>query len=49
MCYSLWYNAPTMLPAGSQEAEELRSPASRLTAVNIVGALYVVLQVVNTV
>ena len=23
MCYSLWYNAPTMLPAGSLEAEEL--------------------------
>ena len=22
--YSLWYNAPTMLPAGSLEAEELR-------------------------
>ena len=24
MCYSLWYNAPTMLPAGKLEAEELR-------------------------
>ena len=24
MCYSLWYNAPTMLPEGSLEAEELR-------------------------
>ena len=23
MCYSLWYNAPTMLPAGSVETEEL--------------------------
>ena len=23
MCYSLWYNAPTMLPVGSLEAEEL--------------------------
>ena len=23
MCYSLWYNASTMLPAGSLEAEEL--------------------------
>ena len=22
MCYSLWYNAPTMLPAGSLEAAE---------------------------
>ena len=22
MCYSLWYKAPTMLPAGSLEAEE---------------------------
>ena len=21
MCYSLWYNAPTMLPAGSLDAE----------------------------
>ena len=21
MCYSLWFNAPTMLPAGSLEAE----------------------------
>ena len=21
MCYSLWYNAPTMLPAGSLEAD----------------------------
>ena len=35
MCYSLWYNAPTMLPAGSLEAE-----ASRLPAGNIVFALY---------
>ena len=24
MCYSLWYYAPTMLPAGSLEVEELR-------------------------
>ena len=24
MCYSLWYNAPMMMPAGSLEAEELR-------------------------
>ena len=24
LCYSLWYNAPTMLPAGSLEAEELK-------------------------
>ena len=24
MCYSLWYNAPTMLPAGNLEAEEPR-------------------------
>ena len=24
MCYSLWYNAPTMLPAGSLEADFLR-------------------------
>ena len=23
MCYSLWYNAPTMLPTGSLEAEAL--------------------------
>jgi len=22
VCYSLWYKAPTMLPAGSLEAEE---------------------------
>ena len=22
MCYSLWYNAPTMLPAGSLEVDE---------------------------
>ena len=28
MCYSLWYNAPTMLPAGSLEAEELRFQAT---------------------
>ena len=28
MCYSLWYNAPTMLPAGSLEAEELRFHAT---------------------
>ena len=28
MCYSLWYNAPTLLPAGSQEAEELRLQAT---------------------
>ena len=25
MCYSLWYNAPTMLPVGSLEAEELHA------------------------
>ena len=24
LCYSLWYKAPTMLPAGCLEAEELR-------------------------
>ena len=24
MCYSLWYKAPTMLPAGTLEAEFLR-------------------------
>ena len=29
MCYSLWYNVPTMLPAGSLEAEELRFQAYR--------------------
>ena len=28
MCYSLWYNAPMMLPAGSLEAEELRFQAT---------------------
>ena len=28
MCYSLWYNAPTMLPADSLEAEELRFRAT---------------------
>jgi hypothetical protein len=33
--YSLWYNAPTMLPTGSLDAS-----ASRLPAGNIVGALY---------
>ena len=27
LCYSLWYNAPTMLPAGSLEAEASRLPA----------------------
>ena len=27
MCYSLWYNAPTMLPAGNLEAEKLRFQA----------------------
>ena len=24
LCYSLWYNAPTMLPAGNLDAEEFR-------------------------
>jgi 1-deoxy-D-xylulose 5-phosphate reductoisomerase len=28
MCYSLWYNAPTMLLAGSLEAELLRFQAT---------------------
>ena len=28
MCYSLWYNAPTMLPTGSLEAEFLRFQAT---------------------
>ena len=28
MCYSLWYNAHTMLPACSLEAEELRFQAT---------------------
>jgi hypothetical protein len=27
VCYSLWYNAHTTLPAGSLEAEELRFQA----------------------
>ena len=31
MCYSLWYNAPTMLPAGSLEAEASRLPAGNVT------------------
>ena len=26
LCYSLWYNAPTMLPAGSLEAEVMAKP-----------------------
>ena len=30
MCYSLWCNAPIVMPAGSLEAEELHSSASRL-------------------
>ena len=29
MCYSLWYNAPTILPAGSLEAEFLPLPGYR--------------------
>ena len=28
MCYSLWYNAPTISPAGSLEAEELSFQAT---------------------
>ena len=28
MCYSLWYNASTMLPTGGLEAEKLRFQAS---------------------
>ena len=28
VCYSLWYNIPTMLPARSLEAEELRFQAT---------------------
>ena len=28
VCYSLWYNTPTILPAGSLEAEELRFQAT---------------------
>ena len=35
MCYSLWYNVPKILPAGSLEAS-----ASGLPVGNIVGALY---------
>ena len=31
MCYSLWYNAPTMLPAVSLEAEEPPLPGYRPT------------------
>ena len=27
MCYSLWYNAPTMLPAISQAATQSSAPA----------------------
>ena len=29
MCYSLWYNPHTMLPAGSLEAEEIPLPGNR--------------------
>ena len=36
MCYSLWYNAPTMLPG----AWKRRNSVSRLPAGNIVVALY---------
>jgi len=35
--YSLWYNTPTMLPAGSLEAEELRLQA---ICRHYTGALY---------
>jgi hypothetical protein len=28
MCYSLWYNAPTTLPAGSLDAQCLRIQAT---------------------
>ena len=28
MCYSLWYNAPTMLPAGNLDEVELSSTSS---------------------
>ena len=28
MCYSLWYNAPTMLPAGSLDAHPGSRPAT---------------------
>ena len=38
MCYSLWYNAPTMLSVGSLAADDLSSSAARLPAGNIVGA-----------
>ena len=38
--YSLWYNAPTMLPAGNlHEVEMEQFHLSRLPAGNIVGAL----------
>jgi hypothetical protein len=38
--YSLWYNAPMMLPAGSLKAERFSPSAFRLSAGSIVGALY---------
>ena len=37
MCYSLWYNTPTMLPAaGSLEAEELRFQAQHVELTGII-------------
>ena len=38
--YSLWYNAPTMLPTGIVDEVELSSTLSTLPVGNIVGALY---------
>ena len=42
MCYSLWYNAPTMLPvAGSLEAAEI---INKLLLLHLVGCLYYLYQ-----
>ena len=45
MCYSLWYNAPTMLPAGSRQNNspkrvELTGIINKPLLLHLVGFLY---------
>ena len=39
MCYSLWYNVSTMLPASSLEAEFLRFQATGRQLVELIGII----------
>ena len=44
MCYSLWYNAPTMLPATGRQHRRLTGIINKPLLLHLVGCLYYLYQ-----